>query len=87
VFLKYVDTSTENTDLLEIFDHVVIEVGPENIVQFITDIDARYKAAVKILEERYGTFVWSPCAARCIDLMLENFADPKYCTFLWSMKL
>jgi hypothetical protein len=46
VFLKSVDTSTENTDLLEIFDQVVREVGPENIVQFITDIDARYKAAV-----------------------------------------
>jgi hypothetical protein len=45
MFFKSVDTSTENADLLEIFDQVVIEVGPENIVQFITDIDARYKAA------------------------------------------
>ncbi|GJM98369.1 hypothetical protein PR202_ga15376 [Eleusine coracana subsp. coracana] len=78
MFLKSVDTSAENTDLLEIFDEVIRDVGSENIVQFITDIDARYKAAVKTLEERYGTFVWSPCAARCIDLMLENFADAKY---------
>ncbi|XP_066399708.1 uncharacterized protein [Miscanthus floridulus] len=78
LFLKSVDTSTEKSDLLEIFDQVIGEVGPQNIVQFITDIDARYKAAVKVLEERYGTFVWSPCAARCIDLMLENFADPRY---------
>jgi hypothetical protein len=45
MFFKSVDTSTENADLLEIFDQVVIEVGPENIVRFITDIDARYKAA------------------------------------------
>ncbi|KAL6655298.1 hypothetical protein ACP70R_006124 [Stipagrostis hirtigluma subsp. patula] len=78
MFLKSVDTSTEKTDLLGIFDQVIREVGPENIVQFITDIDATYKATVKILEERYRTFVWSPCAARCIDLMLENFADPRY---------
>lgn len=78
MFLKSVDTSTEKKNLLEIFDQVVREVGPENIVQFITDVDARYKATVKVLEERYGTFVWSPCAASCIDLMLENFADPKY---------
>ncbi|XP_062194568.1 uncharacterized protein LOC133897764 isoform X2 [Phragmites australis] len=77
-FLKSIDTSTVKADLLEIFDQVIREVGPENIVQFITDIDPRYKATVKILEETYGTFVWSPCAARCIDLMLENFADPKY---------
>ncbi|CAM0952134.1 unnamed protein product [Alopecurus aequalis] len=78
MFLKSVDTSTEEASLLAVFDQVVREVGPENIVQFITDIDATYKAAVNLLEERYGTFVWSPCAARCIDLMLENFADPRY---------
>lgn len=78
MFLKSIDTSTEREDLLEIFDQVIREVGPKNIVQFITDIDPRYKASVKVLEERYGTFVWSPCAAHCIDLMLENFADPRY---------
>ncbi|WVZ65458.1 hypothetical protein U9M48_014817 [Paspalum notatum var. saurae] len=78
MFLKSVDTSTEKAGLLEIFDQVIREVGPQNVVQFITDIDATYKATVKILEERYGTFVWSPCATRCIDLMLENFADPRY---------
>ncbi|KAL6846826.1 hypothetical protein ACP4OV_024274 [Aristida adscensionis] len=73
-----VDTSTEKADLIEIFDQVIREVGPDNIVQFITDIDAIYKDAVKILEGRYRTFVWSPCAAHCIELMLENFADPRY---------
>jgi len=78
MFLKSVDTSTERADLLAIFDQVIREVGPKNVVQFITDIDPRYKATVKILEERYGTFVWSPCAVHCIDLMLENFADPRY---------
>uniref|UniRef100_A0ACD5XUR6 Uncharacterized protein n=1 Tax=Avena sativa TaxID=4498 RepID=A0ACD5XUR6_AVESA len=78
MFLKSVDTSTEEASLLVIFDQVVREVGPENIVQFITDIDENFKVAVNLLEERYGTFVWSPCAARCIDLMLENFADPRY---------
>ncbi|KAF0923241.1 hypothetical protein E2562_003450 [Oryza meyeriana var. granulata] len=76
MFLKSVDTSAEKANLLEIFDQVVREVGPENIVQFITD--PRYKATVKVLEERYKTFVWSPCAARCIDLMLENLANPRY---------
>lgn len=78
MFLKSVDTSAEKANLLEIFDQVVREVGPENIVQFITDLDPRYKTTVKVLEERYKTFVWSPCAARCIDLMLENLADPRY---------
>lgn len=78
MFLKSVDTPTEEASLLAILDQVVREVGPENIVQFITDIDETYKVAVNLLAVRYGTFVWSPCAARCIDLMLENLADPRY---------
>ena len=64
--------------MLGIFDQVVQEVGAENIVQFITDNDASYKATGKLLQQRYGTFFWSPCAAHCIDLMLENFSDPRY---------
>ncbi|KAG6647489.1 hypothetical protein CIPAW_07G082500 [Carya illinoinensis] len=54
------------------------EVGVENIVQFITDNDASYKAAGQKLQQKYGSFFWSPCAAHCIDLMLENFCDPRH---------
>ncbi|KAG6629998.1 hypothetical protein CIPAW_14G124200 [Carya illinoinensis] len=57
---------------------VVQEVGVENIVQFITDNDVNYKAVGKKLQQKYGSFFWSPCAAHCIDLMLENFCDPRH---------
>ncbi|KAG5233223.1 DNA binding protein [Salix suchowensis] len=81
VFLKSVDTSGLRKDketLLEMFDEVVKEVGQENIVQFVSDNEASFKAAGKALQQRYGTFFWSPCAAHCIDLMLENICDPRY---------
>ncbi|XP_035540211.1 uncharacterized protein LOC118344202 [Juglans regia] len=81
MFLKSVDTSGLRKDaetLFNIFDEVVQEIGAENLVQFITDNDASYKAAGKKLQQKYGSFYWSPCAAHCIDLMLENFSDPRY---------
>ncbi|XP_075659181.1 uncharacterized protein LOC142629075 [Castanea sativa] len=42
------------------------------------DNDSAYKAAGKKLMQKYGSFYWSPCAAHCIDLMLENFSDRRY---------
>ncbi|XP_042959488.1 uncharacterized protein LOC122294653 [Carya illinoinensis] len=81
MFLKSIDTSGLRKDaetLFKIFDEVVQEVGVENIVQFITDNDASYKAAGKKLQQKYGSLFWSPCVAHCIDLMLENFCDPKH---------
>ncbi|GKV30763.1 hypothetical protein SLEP1_g39543 [Rubroshorea leprosula] len=81
MFLKSIDTFglTEDVEILErMFDEVVKEVRVENVVQFITDNDASYKAVGKRLEAKYNTFFWSPCAAHCIDLMLENFSDARY---------
>jgi len=52
MFLKSIDTSGITKDantLFKIFDEVVKIVGPQNIVQFITDSDASYKAAGKKL--------------------------------------
>jgi len=79
MFLKSVDTSPiiKNSDaLFKIFDEIVLLVGPNNIVQFITDNDATYKAAGKRVAEKYGTFYGTACAAHCIDLMLEDMAKP-----------
>ena len=36
------------------------------------------KKLEKKLQQKYGTLFWSPCAAHCIDLMLENIANPKW---------
>ena len=81
MFLKSIDTSGLIKDaetLFNIFDSVVQEIGVEYIMQLITDNAFAYKKARKKLEQKYGTLFWSPCITHCIDLMLENIANPKW---------
>ncbi|KAK2992386.1 hypothetical protein RJ640_018305 [Escallonia rubra] len=80
MFLKLVDASSLTKDVdtfYTIFNEVVQLIGPNYIVQFITDNEAAYKAAGKRLQRDYG-FFWSPYATHCIDLTLENFADVRH---------
>eukprot|EP00253_Pinus_taeda_P033933 PITA_33933 len=43
-----------------------------NVVQVITDNAANYVSAGKMLMERHPTLFWTPCAAHCLDLLLED---------------
>jgi hypothetical protein len=75
MFLKSVDASDQVKDanlLFRLLDEVVEEVGVQNVVQVITDNVANYVAAGKMLEEKHRTIWWTPCAAHCLDLMLED---------------
>jgi hypothetical protein len=49
------------------------EIGVENVVQICTDNGANFKAVGRILTE-YPKLYWTPCAAHCLDLMLEDIA-------------
>lgn len=64
----------KNADsLFKFFDKVVLLVGRlDNIVQFISDNDATFKAVGKRVVEKYGTFYWTACAAHCINLMFRG---------------
>ncbi|KAK2431194.1 hypothetical protein QL285_029453 [Trifolium repens] len=76
IFLKSVDAShiTKTADkIFELIDQVVEEVGEENVVQIVTDNAANYKAAGAMLMDKRKKLYWTPCAAHCIDLMLEDF--------------
>ncbi|XP_040991643.1 uncharacterized protein LOC121238717 isoform X2 [Juglans microcarpa x Juglans regia] len=74
MFLKSVDASdiTSPETLLNLFDGVVQEVGPKNIVNFLTDTSPSYKEAGKLLMEKYKTFFCTACGSHCIDLILEE---------------
>eukprot|EP00268_Persea_americana_P053893 TRINITY_DN6137_c0_g3_i1.p1 TRINITY_DN6137_c0_g3~~TRINITY_DN6137_c0_g3_i1.p1 ORF type:complete len:950 (-),score=168.42 TRINITY_DN6137_c0_g3_i1:785-3400(-) len=77
MFLKSVDASKiyrMPEALADLFDTIIQEVGPKNIVHVITDCSETSEIVGKILRKKYGTFFWSACAAQCIDLMLENLA-------------
>lgn len=75
VFLRSVDASgivKNGVRLAALLGSIVDEVGAENVVQIITDNASAYKRAGRILEGKYQTLVWTPCAAHCLDLLLED---------------
>ncbi|XP_057848458.2 uncharacterized protein LOC131058955 [Cryptomeria japonica] len=75
VFLKSVDASSKVKNaktLAGMLEHVVMEVGVENVVQIITDNAAAYVSAGGILQERHPTLFWTPCATHVLDLLLED---------------
>eukprot|EP00267_Zea_mays_P047468 XP_020399931.1 uncharacterized protein LOC109942393 [Zea mays] len=79
-FLESVDASSEVHDafmLADLLGKKIEEIGKEKVVQVITDNGANYKATGRILMERFPSLFWSPCAAHCLDLMLEDIGNLK----------
>ncbi|KAL4372740.1 hypothetical protein AHAS_Ahas05G0012000 [Arachis hypogaea] len=75
VFLKSVDASHISKTaeaLFKLLRDVVLFVGPENVVHVVTDNAANYVAAGRLLESEFPRLYWSPCAAHCINLMLQD---------------
>ncbi|KAL4199150.1 hypothetical protein AMTRI_Chr03g49760 [Amborella trichopoda] len=65
VYHSSIDLSRKrHTHLNKIID----EVGPEIVVQVVTDNAANYRKADLLLMESY----WTPCAAHCVNLMLKE---------------
>ncbi|GJR72913.1 putative zinc finger, BED-type containing protein [Tanacetum coccineum] len=64
------DVSKNAILLFGILDKMVEEVGEENVVQVVTDNAAAYVKA--LLEAARKHLYWTPCAAHCLDLMLED---------------
>ncbi|KAG5016850.1 hypothetical protein JHK82_022495 [Glycine max] len=75
MFLKSVDDSDfvkTGEKFFELLDAIVEEVGEENVVQVVTDNGSNYVLAGKLLKDKTKHIYWNPCAAHCIDLMLED---------------
>lgn len=75
MFMKSVDASAHIKDatlLCGLLDAFIREVGPQHVVQVITDNAANYVAVGRMLMSRYPTLYWTPCAAHYIDLILED---------------
>jgi hypothetical protein len=64
--------------LCELMDAFIQEIGVHNVVQIITDNAANYVAAGRLLMERNRSLFWTPCAAHCIDLMLEDMGKTSF---------
>ncbi|XP_019417226.1 PREDICTED: uncharacterized protein LOC109328281 [Lupinus angustifolius] len=76
-FHKSVDASAyfKNTKwLADLFDSVIQEFGPENVVQIIMDSSFNYTGIANHIMQNYGTVFVSPCAFQCLNLILEEFS-------------
>ena len=74
-FIKSVDASDIVKDaptLCKLFEDMVEFVGASNVVHLVTDNAANYKAAGRLLNEKYPSIYWSPCAAHCLNLILAD---------------
>lgn len=75
-FHKSVDASAyfKNTKwLADLFDSVIQEFGPENVVQIIMDSSFNYTGIANHILQNYGTIFVSPCVSQCLNLILEDF--------------
>eukprot|EP00253_Pinus_taeda_P032126 PITA_32126 len=75
MFIKSLDASEHIKDaatICELLDGFIREIGVQNVVQVITDNAANYVSAGRMFMERHPTLFWTPCAAHCLDLLLED---------------
>ncbi|XP_068497678.1 uncharacterized protein [Phaseolus vulgaris] len=76
VFLYSLDTSDISKTADKVFkmlDDAVEFVGEENVLQVVTDNAANFKAGGELLMQKREHLYWTPCAAHCIDLIIEDF--------------
>ena len=74
-YLYSVDASSHEKTadyLLTLVENAITHVAKEHVVQVCTDNAANYVLAGKKLMEKNNQTFWTPCAAHCIDLMLED---------------
>eukprot|EP00253_Pinus_taeda_P003127 PITA_03127 len=75
MFLKAVDCEGQMKDsqfIADILIEAVELVGPENVVQVITDNATVCRAAGLIVEGKYQHIFWTPCAVHSLNLMLSK---------------
>nr|XP_004500101.1 uncharacterized protein LOC101496546 [Cicer arietinum] len=75
MFVKSIDASSymkTGIKIFELLDNFVEEIGEQNIVQVVTDNGSNYVLAGTLLTAKRPHLFWTPCAAHCLDLMLED---------------
>ncbi|KAH6824104.1 hypothetical protein C2S53_004070 [Perilla frutescens var. hirtella] len=71
---EFSDVSHTSKVIFEYVDQCIEEVGPDNVVQIVTDNASNNMGAAKLLKEKRPTIFWTLCGAHTIDLMLESIA-------------
>ncbi|GAV76915.1 DUF659 domain-containing protein, partial [Cephalotus follicularis] len=80
IFLKAVNTQKEYKDqfyVVSLITDTIAEVGPQNVVQVITDNAPIFKSAGAIVEMQYPFIFWMPCVVHTLNLALKNICAAK----------
>ncbi|XP_060170974.1 uncharacterized protein LOC132601945 [Lycium barbarum] len=75
LFLESIDASDSSTDsikMFSLFQSTIEKIGPENVVQVITDNATENVKAGAMLKGVFPNIYWTPCAAHCINLMFGD---------------
>ncbi|KAK9913576.1 hypothetical protein M0R45_037387 [Rubus argutus] len=78
VFLESVDASeiiNSSDALYDLLRRVVEDVGVGDVLQVITSGEEQYIVAGRRLTDAFPNLYWIPCAARCLELILEDFGS------------
>ena len=62
---------------MEKFEDYIKEVGPQNVIQIITDNVYACKAAGAIMESKYPHIFCTPCVVHTLNLALKNIFAAK----------
>lgn len=76
-FHKSVDASAYFKNmkcLADLFDSVIQDFGPDNVVQVIMDSSFNYTGVANHILQNYSTIFVSPCVSQCLNLILEEFS-------------
>ena len=69
------DVSHTSEVIFELVDKAIEDLGPENVVQVVTDNATNNMGAKKLLEEKRPQIFWTSCAAHTINLMLQGIGS------------
>ncbi|XP_072072129.1 uncharacterized protein [Arachis hypogaea] len=56
-------------------EKVIEWIGPDNIVNVVTDNAANYVAGGRLTNKKFENIHWSPCAAHCLNLILKDISS------------
>ena len=79
MFMKAVNCAGESKDkhfISELLIACIQEIGPQNVVQVITDNASACKAAGALINARFPHIFWTPCVVHTLNLALKNICKP-----------
>ncbi|GAV59820.1 DUF659 domain-containing protein, partial [Cephalotus follicularis] len=81
MFLKAIHCEGEYKDkwfICDLISKSILEVGPHNVLQVVTDNAPVCKAAGLLIETQYLHIFWTPCVVHTLNLALKNICVVKH---------